>query len=126
MTEKTRKLAANSLNRSITSYQRKLLYYLELQAEAKLKNGNLEVLDHTDCENIETTIQKYKTILTDLATIKRAIRNNSSKVRVLETLEAQNSIYPEVSKALKAANLSFNRDGFGKLWIYSKSERVTV
>ena len=58
-------------------------------------------------------IEKYEIVLADLATIKRAITNNKTEVKLYGTLNDSSMIYSETSKALGEAGFSFEGDGFG-------------
>ena len=75
MKQETIEKAVKVINRNIKHYQRKLTYQLELRAEARFNNGNLEVNSIGDYER---NIQRYEIILADLATIKRAIKEQSN------------------------------------------------
>ena len=92
MKQETIKKAVKVINRSIKFYQRKLTYQLELRAEAEFDNGNLKIASFGD---YESNIQKYEIILADLATIKRAIKNNQTSVKIFGTAENRGYIYKE-------------------------------
>lgn len=110
MKQETFKKAVKVINRNLRSYQRKLTYQLELMNEALLKNGNLK---HDSFDADKNLIEKYEIILADLATIKRAIINNKTEVKLYGTLDNGNMIYSETSKVLGEAGFIFEGDGFG-------------
>ncbi len=120
MKQQTIDKAVKSLNRSIQFYQRKLTYQLELKAEADLKNGNLNVAD----ENYMGNIMKYELILSDLATVKRAIKKGKDEVEVniYGTLGNRGYSYPEFEKALTKAGLEMDGDGYGTIWLMPMEE----
>ena len=110
MKQETITKAVKVINRNIKFYQRKLTYQLELMNEALLGNGNLKN-DSFDAD--KNLIEKYEIVLADLATIKRAITNNKTEVKLYGTLNDSSMIYSETSKALGEAGFSFEGDGFG-------------
>lgn len=112
MKQETITKAVKVINWSIKFYQRKLTYQLELRAEAEFDNGNLEIASFGD---YESNIQKYEIILADLATIKRAIKNNQTTVKIFGTAESRGYIYTETSKVLDEAGFYFDSDDFGAL-----------
>lgn len=122
MKQQTIDKAVKSLDRSIQFYQRKLIYQLELKAEIDLQNGNLNVAD----ENYMGNIMKYELILSDLATVKRAIKKGKGEVEVevniYGTLENRGYLYPEFTKALTKAGLNEDGDGYGVIWLSSIEE----
>lgn len=109
MKQETIKKAVKGINRSIKFYQRKLTYQLELRAEAEFGNGNLKIASFGD---YESNIQKYEIILADLATIKRAIKNNQTSVKIFGTAENRGYIYIETSNVLKKAGFDYDGNGF--------------
>lgn len=120
MKQETITKAVKVINRSIKFYQRKLTYQLELRAEVKLNNGNLDVASLGD---YESNIQKYEIILADLATIKRAINKNKESCRLIGTAEGfPGMTYPETLKALEEVNLEYDGDGFGEIWFFDNIE----
>lgn len=128
MKNETIKKAVKNINRSIKFYQRKLTYQLELRAEAKLDNGNLKIANLGD---YESNIKKYEIILSDLATIKRAIKNNQTSVIIFGTEDSRSYIYAETSNALKKAGFYWDGDGFsGEIWLVCieelKEERMAM
>ena len=115
MKQETITKAVKVINRNIKFYQRKLTYQLELRAEAEFDNGNLKVASFGD---YESNIQKYEIILADLATIKRAINNNQTSVKIFGTADNRGYIYIETSNALKKAGFDWDADGFtGEMWL---------
>ena len=114
--------AVKSLNRSIQFYQKKLTYQLELKAEADLQNGNLNVAD----ENYMGNIMKYELILSDLATVKRAIKKGKGEaeveVKIYGTAENRGYLYPEFEKALIKAGFDEDGDGYGTIWLFPMEE----
>ena len=68
------------IERYINIYQEEILDCLEMKAELELKNGNIEV-DYIS-KNCEDDIEQYKIILTDLATIRRAIKKGKDSVKI--------------------------------------------
>lgn len=120
MKQETIKKAVKVINRSIKFYQRKLTYQLELRAEAEFDNGNLKVASFGD---YESNIQKYEIILADLATIKRAIKNNQTSVKIFGTAENTGYIYIETSRTLNEAGFDTDGDGFsGEIYLFSIDE----
>ena len=109
MKQETIKKAVKVINRSIKFYQRKLTYQLELRAEAEFGNGNLKIASFGD---YESNIQKYEIILADLATIKRAINNNQTSVKIFGTAENRGYIYKETSNVLRKAGFKYDGNGF--------------
>ena len=59
------------------------------------------------CEN---NIQKYEIVLSDLATIKRAINVNKPTVKIYGTAEKRNQMYKETFDALKDAGINIGWD----------------
>lgn len=116
MKQETIKKAIKVINRKIKFYQRKLTYQLELKAEAVFGNGNLKV---ENFDEYVSNIQKYEIILADLATIKRAIKNNQESVKIFGTVDDRDYIYRETESALREAGLDFNGDEFGRLWLFT-------
>lgn len=110
MKQETITKAVKVINRNIKFYQRKLTYQLELKNEALLENGNIK---DDSFNNDEDLIEKYEIILADLATIKRAITNNKTEVKIYGTLNDRSMIYLETSKVLGEAGFDFESDGFG-------------
>lgn len=108
MKQETIKRALKVINRNIKFYQKKLTYQLELRTEAKFNNENLKVESFGD---YESNIEKYEIILADLATIKRAIKNNKTSVRVYGTAHLRGYMYLETAEVLERAG--FEIDGFG-------------
>lgn len=104
MKQETIKKAVKVINRSIKFYQRKLTYQLELRAEAEFHNGNLKVANFGD---YESNITRYEIILADLATIKRAIKNKQTSVKILGTYNCK-----ETSDVLKKAGFDYDGEGF--------------
>lgn len=104
MKKETTKKAVEIINRSIKYYQRRLTEQLEIRAEIELENGNLK---KDAFGNYKEKIQKYEIILTDLATIKRAIRKNKTSVRILETNRSRKTIYAETSREIKKAGFEY-------------------
>ena len=120
MKQETIKKAVKVINRNIKFYQRKLTYQLELRAEAKFNNGNLKV---ANLGNYESNITKYEIILADLATIKRAIKNNQTSVKIFGMAENRGYIYKETSNVLRKAGFDYDGDGFtGEIWLLSIEE----
>ena len=119
MKQETIKKAVKVINRSIKFYQRKLTYQLELRAEAEFDNGNLEIASFGD---YESNIQKYEIILADLATIKRAIKNNQTSVKIFGTAENRGYIYIETSNVLEKAGFYYDGDFTGKIYLLSIEE----
>lgn len=120
MKQETIEKAVKVINRSIKHYQKKLTYQLELRAEARFNNGNLEVNSLGD---YESNIQRYEIILADLATIKRAIKNNQTNAKIYGTKNCDGFMYIETSDTLKKARLDFDGDGFEKIFLESIDER---
>ena len=100
MKRKTIYRAVNVINRYISMYQERLLYYLELKAELKLENGNIEASD--TFQNYESDIERYEIILADLVTIKRAIEKGKVSIR---TYESADSYKDEILSVLKEARV---------------------
>ena len=100
MKQQTIDRVVKELNRSIRFYQRKLTHQPEL---------------------------KYKRILSDLATVKSAIKECEGEfdveVEIYGTLENRGQVYPEFTKALNKARLDMDGDGYGKIWLSSIEER---
>lgn len=109
MKQETIKKAVKVINRSIKFYQRKLTYQLELRAEAEFHNGNLKVANFGD---YESNITRYEIILADLATIKRAIKNKQTSVKIIGTYNCKGYIYKETSDVLKKAGFDYDGEGF--------------
>lgn len=109
MKQETIKKAVKVINRGIKFYQRKLTYQLELRAEAEFDNGNLKIDSSSD---YESNIKKYEIVLADLATIKRAIQNNQTTVKISGTAENRGYIYSETSKVLNEAGFDYDSCGF--------------
>lgn len=107
MKKETTKKAVEIINRSMKYYQRRLTEQLEIRAETELKNGNLK---NASLGNYEEKIQKYETILADLATIKRAIRKNKTSVKILGTKKNRNTIYIETSREIKKAGFEYSKN----------------
>ena len=124
MERQTIEKVVKSLNGSIQFYQRKLTYQLELKAEADLQNGNLNVAD----ENYMDNIMKYQLILSDLATIQRAIQKGEGEgeveVNIYGTAENRGQVYPEFTKALAKAELDMDGNGYGTIWLSSIEEEL--
>lgn len=114
MKKETIMKAVKVINRNIKFYQRKLTYQLELRAEAKFNNGNLKV---ANLGNYESNITKYEIILADLATIKKAIKNNQTSVKIFGTAESKTYIYMETSKVLEEAGFDYDGDGYGEIFL---------
>lgn len=70
------------VNRAIAFYQKVLNDQLEQRAEAEFENDDLEMADDCTCRK---NIEKYETIITDLAIIKRAIQNNKTWFKIHAT-----------------------------------------
>ena len=104
MRQDTIKNAVKVINREIKLYQKKLTYQLELRAETKLKNGNLEL--DSRFGDYESNIKKYEIILADLATIKRAIKNNRKMVKTIGSAERRDLIYPETLITVRRAGFT--------------------
>lgn len=83
---------------------------LEIRAEAEFGNGNLKI---ESFGNYQSNIQKYEIILADLATIKRAIKNKQTSVKIFGTAGNRSYLYIETSCALGEAGFDFESDGFG-------------
>lgn len=114
MKQETINKAVRVINRSIKFYQRKLTYQLELRAEAAFNNGNLKDASFGD---YESNIQKYEIILADLATIKRAIKNNQTSAKIYGTYDdVRGSIYDETFEVLSRAGFDIDGDGFETLY----------
>ena len=120
MRQDTIKNAVKVINRKIKFYQKKLTYQLELRAEAEFNNGNLKVDSLGD---YESNIQRYEIILADLATIKRAIKDNQTTVKIYGTKDCYDCMYVETESALKKARLDFDGDRFGKICLESIDDR---
>ena len=121
MNQETINKAVKVINRHIRFYQRRLTYQLEMKVEAKLNNGNLKVAKFDD---YESNIKKYEIILSDLATIKRAIKNKKTMVKIIETAQGRGIIYDETSKAIKEAGFDYNVDVFKReIYLCSLEER---
>lgn len=119
MKQETITRAVKVINRSIKYYQRKLTYQLEQMAEAMFDNGNLDVTNFSD---YESNIQKYEIILADLATIKRAIKNNKTSVRIFGTYDSRSFIYGETVKVLKEARFDYDGGFTGETWLFAIDE----
>lgn len=120
MKQETITKAVKVINRNIKFYQRKLTYQLELRAEAEFNNGNLDISNFGE---YESNIQKYEIILADLATIKRAIKNDKTSVNIFGTADCRGYIYTETSEVLKKAGFDYDGDGFsGEIWLLSIEE----
>ena len=121
MNQETIEKAVKVINRSIKFYQRKLTYLLELRAEAKfLRNGNLKIASFGD---YESNITKYEIILADLATIKRAIKNNKTTIKILGSAESRGLIYVATLNVLEKAGFYYGSYGVpGEIWILSIKE----
>lgn len=120
MKQETITKAVKVINQSIKFYQRKLTYQLELRAEAEFNNGNLKVANFGD---YESNIKKYEIILADLATMKRAINNNKTSVKIFGTDDCRGYNYTETSNVLKKAGFDYDGDGFtGEIWLLSIKE----
>lgn len=100
--------AITALKQSIKFYERRLTYWLELKAEIELENGNRKTADLKMCEN---NIQKYEIVLSDLATIKRAINVNKPTVKIYGTAKNRNQMYKETFDALKDAGINIGNIG---------------
>lgn len=115
MKQETITKAVKVINRSIKFYQRKLTYQLELRAEAEFDNGNLDIASFG---KYESNIQKYEIILANLATIKRAVNNDRTSVKIFGTADGRGYIYTEISKVLKKAGFNYDGDEFtGEIWL---------
>ncbi len=120
MKQETITKAVKVINRNIKFYQRKLTYQLELRAEAEFDNGNLDISSFGE---YESNIQKYEIILADLATIKRAIKNDKTSVKIFGTADCRGDTYTETSEVLKKAGFDWDGDGFsGEIWLLSIGE----
>lgn len=99
MKQQTIDRVVKELNRSIRFYQRKFTHQPEL---------------------------KYQLILSDLATVKSAIKEcegeSDVEVELYGTLENRGKLYPEFTKALNKARLDMDGDGYGKIWLSSIEE----
>lgn len=119
MRQETITNAVKILNRIIKDYQEKLIYQLELRAEAKFENGNLIVKSR----DYESSIVKYETILADLATIKRAIENDKTLVKISETVKSKCSVYRgEIADVMYEAGFYCLGTDSGALELYSIEE----
>lgn len=122
MKQKTIKRAVKVINRNIEVYQRKLTYQLELMNEALLENGNLKDDSFDSDANL---IEKYESILADLATIRRAVANNKTTVKLNGPLKTGNCIiYPEIVKTLEKAGLDFQCYGLGELIVLNPIDEL--
>ncbi|MCI8620663.1 MAG: hypothetical protein HFJ50_02300 [Clostridia bacterium] len=95
--------AVKVINKAMRRYQRMLTFQLELRAEAKLQNGNLKDVELGD---YESNIEKYEIVLSDLATIKRAIKNEQGdwcQVLIQGTADDDESLYHETYGTLETA-----------------------
>ena len=110
MRKDTIKKAVKELNKSIRFYQRKLTYQLELKAEKELGNGNVGFCSLLYDYNPEL-IEKYEIIIADLATIKRAVKNNEEYVNIIGSPIRNGFIYAETSKSLSRAGIDYD-DGY--------------
>lgn len=118
MKQETIKKAVKVINRSIKYYQRKLTYQLELRAESELLNN--KNLKFKSFEDFEGNIKKYEIILTDLATIKRAIKNNKESVEICGTDFSRGYIYDETQEVLNKAGFDIDGDGYGLIYLFEK------
>lgn len=58
-----------------------------------------------------------------MATIKRAIKNNQTSVKIFGTAENRGYIYTETSKVLSEAGFDYDGDGFtGEISLFSTEE----
>lgn len=119
MKEKTIEKAVKVINREMRTYQRQLSYQLELKAEAEFHNGYLEDVSYGD---YESNIKQYEIILAELATIKRAIRNNETSVKSYGAFCSRDDVYTQTSEVLKKAGFDIQSDGFGKYELFSIEE----
>lgn len=121
MKQETITKAVKVINRSIKFYQRKLIYQLELRAEAEFDNGNLDI---TSLGDYESNIKKYEIILADLATIKRAIKNDKTSVKIFGTYDdCRGYIYTETLEVLNKAGFDYDGDEFAsEIWLLSIEE----
>ena len=120
MKQETITNAVKILNCIIKDYQEKLIYQLELRAEAKFRNGNLIVSKSSD---YESSIVKYETILADLATIKRSIENDKLFVKISETVKSKCSVYRrEIADAMYEAGFYGLGTESGALELYPIDE----
>ena len=119
MKQETIKNAVKVINRSITFYQRKLTYQLELKAESEFNNANLKVasLGYHDAH-----IKKYECILADLATIKRGIKNDKTSIKIYGTDYNRGYIYKETSDALYEAGFYIRITDSGASALYPIDE----
>ncbi len=110
--------AVKVIKKAMRRYQRMLTFQLELRAEAKFQNGNLKDVELGD---YESNIEKYEIVLSDLATIKRAIKNEQDdycQVFIQGTADDDESIYKETFDTLEKAGF-FIDGGAGYLLLCS-------
>lgn len=111
--------AVRVINRNLKFYQKKLTYQLELKAEEEFNNANLKVDSLGD---YESHIKKYEIILADLATIKRAIKNNNTSIRIYGTADSRNLIYDETLDVLKKSGFDVDTFDYVTLDIFPIEE----
>ena len=102
MKPETIKRVVDVLNRYIKYYSWKLLTCLEIKAESEFRNGNLD-LKHSG--EYETDIKRYEIILSDLLSVKRAIKNGVYKIKLYGTLTDRDYVYPETLRVYKKAGI---------------------
>ena len=101
MKQETIEKKVKTINRNVRFFQRRLTYWLEAKAEAKLHNGNLKVNG-----DYERNIKKYEIILADLATIKRAVKNDCMLVNIYGSVNGR-FIYKETEEVLKEVGIGY-------------------
>lgn len=96
MTEERSKRLVKVLRRYIKEYQQKLTFQIECEAESLFKDGS-----RYDAEKRK----KYETILSDLATIKRAVEKGENTIEIYGTADSRNELYWETKKILTKAGI---------------------
>ena len=122
MKPETIKRVVDVLNRYIKYYSWKLLTCLEIKAESEFRNGNLD-LKHSG--EYETDIKRYEIILSDLLSVKRAIKNGVYKIKLYGTLTDRDYVYPETLRVYKKAGIKAckkENQEFIELYIDDNSE----
>lgn len=119
MKQTTIKKALKVINRALKLYQGKLTFWLELKAETELCNGNINVRKPSECSNY---IQKYETIISNLATIKRAIRDGKEEVKIYCSAEASSFIPNEIHDVIEESGFEVDGDPDGTIFLIPTEE----
>ena len=106
--EKRNKEVLDIIRKNIKRYRNNLI--CEFVAEEKGMTKKVELKSQEGVDD-QDNIEKYKTILTDLAIVRRAIENNCSSVVILGSAQATGHLYIETENILKEMGFQFNRNG---------------